>query len=97
MFHSNSKMKKALVSIVSLGLVFSLSTGVAQQASAKTTKIVAFKNCKEMNKVYKGGVALSSKSKNKGGKTKFKPFVSKALYLKNPSKDRDNDGIACER
>lgn len=50
-----------------------------------------------MNKVYKGGVAKSSKVKNIGGKTKYKPFVSLELYNANSSKDRDNDGIACER
>ena len=50
-----------------------------------------------MNKVYKGGVAKSSKIKNKGGKTKYKPHVSKAIYDKNKSRDRDKDGIACER
>ncbi|MEH7126335.1 excalibur calcium-binding domain-containing protein [Bacillus sp. JJ1773] len=55
------------------------------------------KNCTELIKDYKGGVAESSSSKNKGGKTKYKPHVSKELYDANKSKDRDKDGIACER
>ncbi|MDR7240860.1 hypothetical protein J2Y02_005598, partial [Neobacillus drentensis] len=38
-----------------------------------------------------------SKVKNKGGKTKYKPYVSKALYDANKSRDRDHDFIACER
>ncbi len=56
-----------------------------------------FANCKALNKVYPGGVAKSSKSKNKGGKTKYTPKVSSALYEANKSKDRDKDGIVCER
>lgn len=61
-------------------------------AAAKT-----FKNCTELNKTYKGGIAKNSKVKNKGGKTKYKPKVSAKLYAANKSKDRDKDGIACER
>nr|WP_274856856.1 excalibur calcium-binding domain-containing protein [Bacillus methanolicus] len=56
-----------------------------------------FKNCTELNKSYKGGVARSSSAKNKGGKTKYKPYVSKELYDANKKLDRDKDYIACER
>ncbi|AZU64072.1 hypothetical protein CHR53_23990 [Neobacillus mesonae] len=92
-------MKRLLKVVLSFGLVLGISYGAggsAQVVDAKT-KIVKFKNCKDMNKVYKGGVAKSSKVKNKGGKTKYKPFVSKALYDANKARDRDKDGIACER
>lgn len=54
-------------------------------------------NCTELNKDYKGGVAISSSTKNKGGKTKYKPYVSKELYNANKKSDRDKDGIACEK
>nr|WP_084552423.1 excalibur calcium-binding domain-containing protein [Bacillus cihuensis] len=50
-----------------------------------------------MNKDYQGGGAKSSTVKTKGGKTKYKSFVSKTLYDANSSKDRDHDGITCER
>ncbi len=40
---------------------------------------------------------MNSKVKNKGGKTNYKPYVSSALYNANKDKDRDKDGIACER
>lgn len=60
-------------------------------------KVVTYKNCKELNKVYKGGVARSASVKNKGGKTKYKPYVSKELYDANKKSDRDKDFIACER
>ncbi|NMO97856.1 excalibur calcium-binding domain-containing protein [Paenibacillus lemnae] len=59
--------------------------------------VIKYKNCTELNKDYKGGVAKSAGIKNKGGKTKYKPFVSAALYEANKGKDRDKDGIACEK
>lgn len=57
----------------------------------------SFKNCTELNKSYKGGVAKAANIKNKGGKTKYAPFVSKEIYDANVKSDRDKDGIACER
>ncbi|WP_026692820.1 excalibur calcium-binding domain-containing protein [Peribacillus kribbensis] len=88
-------MKKTLSIILSAGLA--LSFAPAHKSDAEGVKIITYKNCTAMNKVYKGGVAISSKTKNKGGKTKYKPFVNKALYQKNTKSDRDKDGIACER
>lgn len=62
------------------------------------SRVKTFSSCKELNVKYPGGVALSANVKNKGGKTKFKPFVSPELYNRHKKKlDRDNDGIACER
>lgn len=87
-------MKKLFAIFLSLGLVLSFSIGVNDVAEAK---VKTYSNCKELNKDYKGGVAKSSSTKNKGGKTKYKPYVSKALYDANKGKDRDKDGIACER
>jgi len=89
-------MKKQLKVLLSLILVLVFSISFSEQADAKT-KVVTFKNCTELNKVYSGGVANSASIKNKGGKTKYKPFVSLELYNANSSKDRDKDGIACER
>ena len=91
-------MKRLFVFLLAFGLALSFSYGSGSPNAAEAkTKIVAFKNCKAMNKLYKGGVARSSKVRNKGGKTHFKPFVSKALYDANKSRDRDKDLIACER
>ena len=89
-------MKKIFTILLSFGLVLGFSMGLTGQAEAKT-KIVKYDNCKALNKVYNGGVARASNVKNKGGKTKFKPFVSSELYKVNSSLDRDKDGIACER
>jgi hypothetical protein len=56
-----------------------------------------YSNCAALNKVYPGGVAKSKTSVNRGGSVKYAPKVSAKLYSENKSKDRDHDGIACER
>lgn len=89
-------MKRILSAALSLSLIAGLSFLHTDNAAAKT-KIKAYPNCKALNKDYKGGVAKSKTTKNKGGKTHYKPYVSKDLYNKNKARDRDKDGIACER
>ncbi|MBS4178193.1 excalibur calcium-binding domain-containing protein [Lederbergia citrea] len=89
-------MKRISIILLAFGLVLGFATSQPTEAEAKT-KIVKYKNCTALNKDYKGGVASSAKVKNKGGKTKYKPFVSKALYDANKKLDRDKDSIACER
>ena len=93
-------MKKTLSVVLSMGLFIGISSGIGitEQVEAKSTiKAKTYSNCTELNKTYKGGVAKTSKTKNKGGKTKYKPHVSKELYLANKSMDRDKDNIACEK
>ncbi|MHC0037951.1 excalibur calcium-binding domain-containing protein [Pseudoneobacillus sp. C159] len=85
-------MKKLLSVLLSLGIVFGFSFTIDAATPIKT-----YSNCKELNKDYPGGVAQSANVKNKGGKTKYKPFVSKELYEANKKSDRDKDLIACER
>lgn len=85
-------MKKILSVVLALGLILSVTYAVEVSAAAKK-----YKNCTELNKDYKGGVAESSSAKNKGGKTKHKPHVSKDIYNANKGLDRDNDKIACEK
>ncbi|WP_066297869.1 excalibur calcium-binding domain-containing protein [Bacillus sp. FJAT-29937] len=85
-------MKKFASIILSLGLLFSISYATAVKAAVKS-----YKNCTELNKDYKGGVAETKDTKNKGGKTKHKPYVSKELYDANKKLDRDKDKIACEK
>ncbi|KAB2332076.1 excalibur calcium-binding domain-containing protein [Cytobacillus depressus] len=87
-------MKKSLTIILCFGLILAIGSSITTEAasSAKT-----YKNCTELNKDYQGGVAESSSAKNKGGKTKYKPYVSKELYDANKKLDRDKDKIACEK
>lgn len=91
-------MKKFSFAVLSVMVTLSFTFSAAPlPADAAGTKVKTFANCKEVNKVYAGGIARSSKVKNKGGKTKYKPFVSQALYDANKKSDRDKDLIACER
>lgn len=87
-------MKKLLPVVLSFGVVLGIAA-VPTEAAAPKAK--TYKNCTELNKAYKGGVARASNVKNKGGKTKYTPFVSKAIYDANKKSDRDKDLIACER
>lgn len=89
-------MKKTISICIATGLLLTLSIGTMSTVNAES-KVKTYKNCTELNKDYKGGVALSSSTKNKGGKTKYKPYLSKELYNANKKSDRDNDGIACEK
>lgn len=82
--------KSILVGTLLIGGTISVPSPT--DAAAKT-----YKNCTELNKDYKGGVAKDDKVKNQGGKTKYAPTVSAELYNANSTKDRDKDGIACER
>ena len=56
-----------------------------------------FSNCTELNKTYPGGVAKSKGIRNQGGATKKTPTVNAKVYAENSGKDRDKDGIACEK
>lgn len=87
-------MKRISVILLSATLVFGVSTISPTETNAAAKK---FNNCTELNKTYKGGVAKAANIKNKGGKTKFTPFVSKEIYDANIKSDRDKDGIACEK
>ncbi|OWA33613.1 calcium-binding protein [Saccharibacillus sp. O16] len=88
-------MKKSLAYSLSFALLLSIAVPATQQTAHAEVK--KYKNCKELNQDYKGGVAKSADIKNKGGKTKHKPFVSAELYEANKNKDRDRDFIACEK
>ncbi|MDJ0332931.1 excalibur calcium-binding domain-containing protein [Planococcus sp. S3-L1] len=91
-------MKKIGFAIMSLMVVISFTFSAAPTpADAAGVKAKTYANCTEINKKYKGGIARSSKVKNKGGVTKHKPFVSQALYDANKKSDRDKDLIACEK
>lgn len=88
-------MKKILTYALSFTLLLAITVPVSSQTAVAAAK--TYKNCTELNKDYKGGVAKSASIQNKGGKTKHKPFVSAELYEANKSKDRDKDFIACEK
>lgn len=83
--------------VVALALTIGLSAPVAaveMVGSAKT-----YSNCTALNKAYPHGVAKPGARDKVSGSSKpvtnFK--VSASLYSANKSKDRDKDGVACEK
>lgn len=80
------------------------AASTASQAGAVSAARVAakprvFKNCIELNKVYKHGVGRTgAKDKVKGKSKPVKTFkVDTALYNANNKSDGDKDGISCEK
>jgi hypothetical protein len=90
-------LKNLFTILLSLGLIISISFGLSSTTEAAKPVVKTYKNCTELNKDYKGGVAQKAGVKNIGGKTKYTPFVSKELYEANKKSDRDKDLIACEK
>ena len=88
--------RKKIALIVAGTLLLSLGA-MAPAHSSPTVLDKRFANCAAMNKLYPGGVAKNSKVTNKGGATNYNPSVKPKIYKANSSKDRDKDGIACER
>ena len=85
-------------SLISLSLILFISLSLTLSSNVLAApKVKTYKNCSELNQDYKGGVAQSASVKNKGGNTKYTPFVSKELYDANKKSDRDKDLIACEK
>jgi hypothetical protein len=87
--------KKLVAALAAATILLVPSIANASQQSGLATK--KFSNCKALNRVYPGGVSRSGSVSNSGGATKFTPTVSARVYKENKSKDRDHDGIACER
>ena len=82
--------------VLSASLLFGLAT-VSPAQSSPLVLDRKFANCAALNKVFPGGVAKNKTVKNKGGAIKYAPAVKPKIYKANSSKDRDKDGIACER
>lgn len=82
--------------ILSLGVILGLGLAVLPQVNEVEAKSVT---CKDINKRYKGGVAEKKNYKNKGGKLKYSKYivVNKKFYQANKFRDRDKDGLVCER
>ena len=75
------------VLIITIGLVLCVGSPLSAKAPSKS-----FKNCTELRKSYPKGVAKTKAAARQSG-AKSNP----AIYKENKSKDRDNDGAACEK
>jgi hypothetical protein len=85
----------ALAALTAVGLI-----GVAAApAAAALPKPKKYANCAALNKVYKDGVAKKgAKDKVKGSTKPVTNFtVYTATYNLNKARDRDKDGVACEK
>lgn len=78
------------------------SSSAAVTGASRTTKVVAYKSCAQLNRVYPHGVGKPGAVDKNKSKKKAKPvrsFTKNAkVYAAQPkSLDRDHDGIACEK
>jgi len=93
------------VGIAAAATVLAASVVVGGASTAQAAPTV-YKNCAAVQKVYSGGIAKKSVTKNtvkaKSGKVEYRALkgtVKKddALYNANKKMDADKDGIACEK
>lgn len=87
---------------IALGLAAALALSLAPVATptfADAATAKKFKNCTELNKTYKHGVAKKGAKDKVSGKAKpVTTFtVNNNVYTANKGLDRDKDGIACEK
>lgn len=68
-------------------------------ASLSITAVVKYKNCARLNAVYRHGVGRpGARDKVRAGTQPVTNFTRNlALYNANKGRDRDGDGIACEK
>jgi len=85
--------------LVVIGLIALLCLGAwGVRPAGAATRYPTYKNCTEMHKLYKGGVARAgARDKRASGRARYKPYVHTGLYKANTKSDRDKDGIACEQ
>jgi uncharacterized membrane protein len=89
---------RPLVALTAAALIAVAAVAPATAASAAPAAH-HFKNCTDMHKTYRGGVAKKGAHDHRphGGHARYAPHVSTALYNANKSSDRDRDGVACEQ
>lgn len=93
-----------ILSIAAASVVLTATAVVGGTSTAEAAP-KTYANCTAVNKVYSGGIAKKSVTRNKvtsAGKTTYRALkgtVKKddALYAANKKMDRDADGIACEK
>jgi hypothetical protein len=92
-------VRKPLVKLSRLTTVtvlLALVLGGLASSNGATASPRTYKNCVELNRAFKFGVALKTNSKNLGAQAIFSPVVNASVYNRNKRLDADRDGIACE-
>jgi M6 family metalloprotease-like protein len=85
--------KKNAIQKIFMAIIVSLILGIIPATQAYGA---SFKNCAELRKTFKYGVALASGSVNKGTGPIFNPRVNAAVFKSNRKLDTDRDNILCE-
>ena len=90
-------MQKLIRAVVVLALAASGGAVLATPAEAAPAK--TYKNCAELNQKYKHGVGKEGATDRVRGSAKpVRNFsVDTKVYDANKSRDRDRDGVACEK
>jgi uncharacterized membrane protein len=75
------------------------SGSVAVASPADAAAVTKYKNCTALNKKYKHGVGKKGAKDKVSGSTKpvTNFTVNTKVYNANKGRDRDKDGIACEK
>lgn len=90
---SGEHMRKTMIMLLAVASVgISTAPATALPSGAK-----AFPNCSAVQKVYPHGIAKSTAAARTATGLKGTPKISASLYAANKSKDRDGDGVACEK
>jgi hypothetical protein len=94
-------LRRALVSVAAAVAIVSVVPSAAGALSVPQSAhtVAKYANCAAMNRVYKHGVGKPGAHDHVSGRTKPVTTFYKnlALYNANKARDRDNDGIACEK
>jgi len=87
-------IKKLVVACctTALGLGVVAATSYPAEAAVKS-----YSSCKKLNKDYKHGVGKPGAHDHTSGTPVTNFTRNKAVYNKNTKRDRDKDGIACEK
>jgi len=89
-------MHKNLVAVAVSAIALTVIPGVTfSSASAAPAK--KFSNCAALNKAYPHGVGLPRAHDKTSGVPVTNFTRNKKVYLQNKGRDRDKDGIACEK
>ena len=89
-------MKKRPIAMCICGVLL-VGTGGAAAASASSPKPKSYPNCTALNAVFRHGVARKGAHDKTSGKPVTNFTVNAKVYTLNTARDRDKDGIACEK
>ena len=88
-----------LAALMLAGSGSSAALASSPSASAHAPTIVTYRNCRLLNQRYPHGVGKPGARDHVSGRTKPVTtfYRNVALYNANRARDRDKDGIACEK